>query len=153
MISTTWYLIHNSYVSIRGTCDHPSTWQLCIRGGIGNSGSDSSKFHLEQVCEKIDVVSPAFAIIRSPCSYWYQHHSSCHFATPILPAISPFRLSCISCCFGSQSQYQYQHHYSMQAIYNKSLVLSLKERHAHGGPGEIANLVGVDAQRRTQRTS
>jgi ATP-binding cassette subfamily C (CFTR/MRP) protein 1 len=26
-------------------------------------------------------------------------------------------------------------------------VLSLKERHAHGGPGEIANLVGIDAQR------
>ena len=40
-----------------------------------------------------------------------------------------------------------QHHYSTQAIYNKSLVLSLKERHAHGGPGEIANLVGIDAQR------
>lgn len=33
------------------------------------------------------------------------------------------------------------------AIYRKSLVLSLKERHAHGGPGEIANLVGIDAQR------
>ena len=33
------------------------------------------------------------------------------------------------------------------AIYKKSLVLSLKERHAHGGPGEIANLVGIDAQR------
>eukprot|EP00581_Thalassiosira_minuscula_P016410 CAMPEP_0183715472 /NCGR_PEP_ID=MMETSP0737-20130205/9671_1 /TAXON_ID=385413 /ORGANISM="Thalassiosira miniscula, Strain CCMP1093" /LENGTH=1569 /DNA_ID=CAMNT_0025944567 /DNA_START=70 /DNA_END=4779 /DNA_ORIENTATION=+ len=33
------------------------------------------------------------------------------------------------------------------AIYQKSLVLSLKERHAHGGPGEIANLVGIDAQR------
>jgi len=33
------------------------------------------------------------------------------------------------------------------AIYRKSLVLSLKERHAHGGRGEIANLVGIDAQR------
>ena len=33
------------------------------------------------------------------------------------------------------------------AIYKKSLVLSLKERHAHGGPGEIANLVGIDAQK------
>ena len=33
------------------------------------------------------------------------------------------------------------------AIYRKSLLLSLKERHAHGGAGEIANLVGIDAQR------
>ena len=33
------------------------------------------------------------------------------------------------------------------AIYKKSLVLSLKERHARGGPGQIANLVGIDAQR------
>lgn len=33
------------------------------------------------------------------------------------------------------------------AIYRKSLVLSLRERHAHGGAGEIANLVGIDAQR------
>lgn len=32
------------------------------------------------------------------------------------------------------------------AIYNKSLVLSLKERHSYG-PGEVANLVGIDAQR------
>jgi ATP-binding cassette subfamily C (CFTR/MRP) protein 1 len=31
------------------------------------------------------------------------------------------------------------------AMYKKSLVLSLKERHARGGPG-IANLVGIDAQ-------
>eukprot|EP00804_Cyclotella_cryptica_P002770 CCRYP_021220-RD/>CCRYP_021220-RD protein AED:0.04 eAED:0.04 QI:576/1/1/1/1/0.85/7/1584/1189 len=33
------------------------------------------------------------------------------------------------------------------SIYRKSLVLSLKERHARGGAGEIANLVGIDAQR------
>ena len=34
------------------------------------------------------------------------------------------------------------------AVYQKSLKLSLKERHAHGGgPGEIVNLVGIDAQR------
>lgn len=33
------------------------------------------------------------------------------------------------------------------AIYKKSLLLSLKERHVRGGAGEIANLVGIDAQR------
>ncbi|KAL7549875.1 hypothetical protein ACHAWF_013132, partial [Thalassiosira exigua] len=33
------------------------------------------------------------------------------------------------------------------AVYRKSLVLSLKERRTRGGPGEIANLVGIDAQR------
>jgi ATP-binding cassette subfamily C (CFTR/MRP) protein 1 len=34
------------------------------------------------------------------------------------------------------------------AVYKKSLHLSLKERHSHGGgPGEIVNLVGIDAQR------
>jgi ATP-binding cassette subfamily C (CFTR/MRP) protein 1 len=33
------------------------------------------------------------------------------------------------------------------AIYEKSLLLSLKERHQRGGAGEIANLVGIDAQR------
>lgn len=33
------------------------------------------------------------------------------------------------------------------AIYKKSLLLSLKERHHRGGPGEIANMVGIDAQR------
>ena len=33
------------------------------------------------------------------------------------------------------------------AIYKKSFLLSLKERHVRGGAGEIANLVGIDAQR------
>lgn len=33
------------------------------------------------------------------------------------------------------------------AIYKKSLRLSLKERYVRGGPGQIANLVGIDAQR------
>ena len=35
----------------------------------------------------------------------------------------------------------------VMAIYKKSFLLSLKERHARGGAGEIANLVGIDAQR------
>lgn len=33
------------------------------------------------------------------------------------------------------------------AIYKKSLVLSLKERHRRGGPGQITTLIGIDAQR------
>ena len=33
------------------------------------------------------------------------------------------------------------------AVYRKSLVLSLRARHASGGPGAITNLAGVDAQR------